>query len=146
MIDYRLAAALPFALISHNFHKTYPAVIWGLKLLMADELFDIYWTLDKLERNSGGLPEYCPKSSIVKAICNQEFFVFRVEIQFGPKTRDELQWVVINAIHECLTGLSKCVHRSMAVLLGYLFPHPFPESLNRIQVGAIAGQRHQGKA
>ena len=41
MIDYRLAADHPFALISYNFHKTYPAVIWGLKLLMADELFDL---------------------------------------------------------------------------------------------------------
>ena len=41
MIDYRPAAVHPFALISYNFHKTYPAVIWGLKLLMSDELFDL---------------------------------------------------------------------------------------------------------
>ena len=41
MIDTRVAATLPFALISYNFHKTYPSVIWGLKLLMAAELFDV---------------------------------------------------------------------------------------------------------
>lgn len=41
MIDTRTAAAHPFAWISYNFHKTYPSVIWGLKLLMSDELFDV---------------------------------------------------------------------------------------------------------
>ena len=41
MIDYRVATDRPFAWISYNFHKTYPSVIWGLKLLMADELFDV---------------------------------------------------------------------------------------------------------
>ena len=41
MIDYRVGSERPFAWISYNFHKTYPSVIWGLKLLMADELFDV---------------------------------------------------------------------------------------------------------
>ena len=41
MVDYRVAAEHPFAWISYNFHKTYPSVIWGLKLLMANELFDV---------------------------------------------------------------------------------------------------------
>lgn len=41
MIDYRIESNRPFAWISYNFHKTYPAVIWGVKLLMADELFDV---------------------------------------------------------------------------------------------------------
>lgn len=41
MIDYRIGNDHPFAWISYNFHKTYPSVIWGLKLLMADELFDV---------------------------------------------------------------------------------------------------------
>jgi len=41
MVDYRLNADRPFAWISYNFQKTYPVVIWGLKLLMADELFDV---------------------------------------------------------------------------------------------------------
>jgi len=41
MIDYRVETDRPFAWISYNFHKTYPSVIWGLKLLMADELFDV---------------------------------------------------------------------------------------------------------
>lgn len=41
MIDYRIGSDRPFAWISYNFHKTYPSVIWGLKLLMADELFDV---------------------------------------------------------------------------------------------------------
>lgn len=41
MIDYRPGGERAFAWISYNFHKTYPSVIWGLKLLMADELFDV---------------------------------------------------------------------------------------------------------
>jgi hypothetical protein len=41
MVDVRLNASRSFAWISYNFHKTYPAVIWGIKLLMADELFDV---------------------------------------------------------------------------------------------------------
>ena len=41
MVDYRLDAERPFAWISYNFQKTFPVVIWGLKLLMADELFDV---------------------------------------------------------------------------------------------------------
>ena len=41
MVDYRLEAKQPFAWISYNFQKTYPVVIWGLKLLMAGELFDV---------------------------------------------------------------------------------------------------------
>lgn len=41
MIDYRVGSERPFAWISYNFHKSYPSVIWGLKLLMADELFDV---------------------------------------------------------------------------------------------------------
>jgi len=41
MVDYRLDADQPFAWISYNFHKTYPAIIWGLRLLMANELFDV---------------------------------------------------------------------------------------------------------
>ena len=41
MVDYRVGSDRPFAWISYNFHKTYPSVIWGLKLLMADELFDM---------------------------------------------------------------------------------------------------------
>lgn len=41
MVDYRVNREQPFAWISYNFHKSYPSVIWGLKLLMADELFDV---------------------------------------------------------------------------------------------------------
>jgi hypothetical protein len=41
MVDYRLDAARPFAWISYSFEKTYPVIIWGLRLLMADELFDV---------------------------------------------------------------------------------------------------------
>ena len=41
MLDYRLKADRPFAWISYNFQKTYPLIVWGLKLLMADELFDV---------------------------------------------------------------------------------------------------------
>jgi hypothetical protein len=41
LIDYRMESDQPFAWMSYNFHKTYPSVIWGLKLLMAAELFDV---------------------------------------------------------------------------------------------------------
>lgn len=41
MIDYRVGSDQPFAWMSYNFHKSYPSVIWGLKLLMAAELFDV---------------------------------------------------------------------------------------------------------
>ena len=41
MVDYRLDAARPFAWISYSFEKNYPVIIWGLRLLMADELFDV---------------------------------------------------------------------------------------------------------
>lgn len=41
MIDYRPDSERAFAWISYNFHRSYPSVIWGLKLLMADELFDV---------------------------------------------------------------------------------------------------------
>lgn len=41
MVDYRPGKDHPFAWICYNFDKTYPAVIWGLRLLMTDELFDV---------------------------------------------------------------------------------------------------------
>jgi hypothetical protein len=41
LLDYRVGSDRPFAWMSYNFHKSYPSVIWGLKLLMADELFDV---------------------------------------------------------------------------------------------------------
>jgi len=41
LMDYRLDADRPFAWISYSFEKTYPMIIWSLKLLMADELFDL---------------------------------------------------------------------------------------------------------
>lgn len=41
LMDYRLDADRPFAWISYSFDKTYPIIIWSLKLLMADERFDL---------------------------------------------------------------------------------------------------------
>lgn len=41
MLDYRMGSGQPFAWMRYNFHKTYPSVIWGLKLLMVAELFDV---------------------------------------------------------------------------------------------------------
>ncbi|PKO23340.1 MAG: hypothetical protein CVU38_04575 [Chloroflexi bacterium HGW-Chloroflexi-1] len=41
MADYRDGEDRSFAWISYNLHKTYPAVIWGLRLLMAGERFDV---------------------------------------------------------------------------------------------------------
>ena len=41
LVDYRLKSDQPFAWISYNFHRTYPVVIWGLRLFMSDERFDV---------------------------------------------------------------------------------------------------------
>lgn len=41
LLDYRPGADQPFAWISYNFEKTYPLIIWGLRLFMADEAFDV---------------------------------------------------------------------------------------------------------
>ena len=41
MVDYRPGEDRSFAWICYNFDKTYPSVIWGLRLLMADERFDV---------------------------------------------------------------------------------------------------------
>jgi len=41
MADYRDGEDRPFAWIAYNLHKTYPAVIWGLRLLLAGERFDV---------------------------------------------------------------------------------------------------------
>jgi hypothetical protein len=41
MVDYRPGENHPCAWICYNFDKTYPAVIWGLRLLMSDEQFDV---------------------------------------------------------------------------------------------------------
>ena len=41
MVDYRLDSDLPFAWMSYNFDKFYPAIIWSLKLHKADEQFDV---------------------------------------------------------------------------------------------------------
>ena len=42
MADYRDGEDRPFAWIAYNLHKTYPAVIWGLRLLLAGERFDVH--------------------------------------------------------------------------------------------------------
>jgi len=41
MVDYRPGEDRPFAWICYNFDRAYPAVIWGLRLLMGDERFDV---------------------------------------------------------------------------------------------------------
>lgn len=41
MVDYRLDSEHPFAWISYSFEKTYPVIIWGVKLMMNNELFDV---------------------------------------------------------------------------------------------------------
>lgn len=41
MVDYRPGKDRPFAWICYNFHKTYPAVIWGLRFSMVKERFDV---------------------------------------------------------------------------------------------------------
>jgi hypothetical protein len=41
MVDLHPDTKRPYCYMSLNLHKTYPAVIWGLRLLMAGERFDV---------------------------------------------------------------------------------------------------------
>ena len=41
MIDLHPDLLQPYCFMSMNFDRTYPAVIWGLRLLMNDERFDV---------------------------------------------------------------------------------------------------------
>ena len=41
MIDLHPDRLQPYCFMSLNFDRTYPAVIWGLRLLMNDERFDV---------------------------------------------------------------------------------------------------------
>jgi len=41
MIDLHPDTLLPYCFMSLNFDRTYPAIIWGLRLSMADERFDV---------------------------------------------------------------------------------------------------------
>ena len=41
MVDYDPRTEQPYAFMSSSFDKTYPLVIWALKLHMADEQFDV---------------------------------------------------------------------------------------------------------
>jgi len=41
MIDLYPDTHRPYCFMSLNFHKTYPAVLWGLRISMADERFDV---------------------------------------------------------------------------------------------------------
>lgn len=41
LVDRDAATLRPYAWMCYNFERTYPLVIWGLKLFMADEKFDV---------------------------------------------------------------------------------------------------------
>ncbi len=41
MVDYDPRTDKPYAFMSSSFEKTYPLVIWALRLFMAGELFDV---------------------------------------------------------------------------------------------------------
>lgn len=41
MIDLHPVTQKPYCFMSLNFHKSYPVVIWGLRLLMNEERFDL---------------------------------------------------------------------------------------------------------
>jgi hypothetical protein len=41
MVDHDPRSGKPYAFMSSSFEKTYPLVIWALKLHMVDELFDV---------------------------------------------------------------------------------------------------------
>lgn len=40
-VDRDTETLQPYAWMCYNFERTYPLIIWGLKLFMADELFDV---------------------------------------------------------------------------------------------------------
>ena len=54
--------------------------------------------------------------------------------------------VDIDTIDKGFAGIKEMVHRGMTEIARYLFAHPLPRALNRIQVRAIARQRYDREA
>ena len=72
-------------------------------------------------------------------------FKLGVQIEFWPKARDDLNWVGVDRVGEVLAGIEQIAHGRVAMVVGHLFPHPLPESLNWIEVRAIARKWQQGE-
>lgn len=72
-------------------------------------------------------------------------FKLGVQIEFGPKARDDLNWVGVDRVSEVLAGIEQVTHGGVAMVVGHLCPHPLPESLNWIEVRAIAREWQEGE-
>jgi len=55
-------------------------------------------------------------------------------------------WVGIDAMDKGHAGIKELSHGGMTVVLGDILSHPFPQTLDRVEVGAVARERDQGKA
>ena len=82
----------------------------------------------------------------MKLVRKQEFFINGIEFKCGPKAVEQLLRVSIDALDKGLTGVKEIVQGGMAMQLGDLLAHPFPESLNGIEVRTVAGQGPQEEA
>ena len=72
-------------------------------------------------------------------------FKLEVQIEFWPKARDDLNWVGVDRVDKGLTTIEQRAHGSVAMVVGHFFPHPFPESLDGIEVRAIAREWQEGE-
>ena len=77
----------------------------------------------------------------VKSDRDQEYFEFRVKLEFGPKASKHLRRFGIDAVNKGLTGIHELGHGQMTMIASDLFAQPAPETFNRIEVRAVAGQR-----
>ncbi len=72
-----------------------------------------------------------------------EFFVFWIKLKNGPLARNEMKWIEIDATDEGLSSIKEVAHSVVAVALLHFFSHPFPGTLNRVEIRAAPRQRNQ---
>ena len=62
---------------------------------------------------------------------------------FDPEAVGDGAGVLIEAVLESGNASAEIIGGGMAVMIGDILPEPAPESLDRHEVGAVAGQRHE---
>ena len=67
-------------------------------------------------------------------------------MKFGPKAIDELKSIGIDALNECFASIEKIAHGLVAMVLGDVCAHPLPESLNGVEIRAVAWEGDESKA
>ena len=67
----------------------------------------------------------------------------RVEVIFDPEAVGDGAGVLIEAGLESGHPPAEILGGRMAVMIGDILPEPTPERLDRHEVGAVAGQRHE---